>query len=100
MKLVVDDEREKPEDGTMTKVETFGMATTLMKVMKYEFVSLDFDLGVNQRTGLDILVWMHDNEKYPEHINIHSDHPEGKPKMVKYVKENFPNNITVTTNSL
>lgn len=93
MKLFVDDKIKKPEDEMMTKVETFGMATILMSVQKYEFVSLDYD-------RLDILMWMHDNEKYPEHINVHSDHETGKPEMLKFIKENFPANIIVTTNSL
>ncbi|MBQ4155249.1 MAG: hypothetical protein IJD90_00400 [Clostridia bacterium] len=100
MKLFVDDKREKPDDKMMTKVETFGMATILMSVQKYEFVSLDYDLGANQPTGLDILKWMHENARYPEHINIHSDHPEGKPEMMKFIKENFPGNIIVTTNTI
>lgn len=45
-------------------------------------------------------MWMYDNEKYPEHINVHSDHETGKPEMLKFIKENFPANIIVTTNSL
>lgn len=100
MKLFVDDKRKKPDDEMMTKVKTFGMATTLMKAMKYEFVSLDYDLGQDQPTGLDILKWMHENERYPEHINIHSDHPTGVNEMMAYIKENFPADIEVTKNKV
>lgn len=98
MKLFIDDSRKMPDDEKMTKVETFGMAIILMKVQEYEFISIDYDLGKDQPTGLDILKWMHENQKYPEHINIHSDHPTGKPAMLKFIKENFPKEVSVTSN--
>ncbi|MBQ8965200.1 cyclic-phosphate processing receiver domain-containing protein [Ruminococcus sp.] len=63
----------------------------------FSFVSLDYDLG-DGHTGLDILIWIKNNGKKPAHINIHSDHPEGKKLMRKFAEENFPDSV-ITMNS-
>ena len=52
-------------------------------------------------TGLDILKYMSDNNKYPKsQLNIHSTHSIGSVAMYKYAKEHFPHNIRITQNTI
>ena len=96
MKLFVDDKRTPPNKG-FECAEDYESAVFLLKYIDFDFVTLDYDLG-DGNTGLDILKFMYDNKKYPSHINIHSDHPEGSVLMRKYVEENFPDTV-VTMNA-
>ena len=52
-------------------------------------MSLDYDLG-SDKTGCDVLVYMKDNSIEANHINIHSDHSVGVPKMREFIQANFP----------
>jgi len=55
---------------------------------KISFISLDYDLG-SGKTGYDILVYMAENDIEVKHINIHSDHSVGVPKMREYARAQF-----------
>ena len=54
------------------------------------FISLDYDLS-GRETGYDVLKYMVEHGNHVKHINIHSDHSIGVPKMEAYVREHFPN---------
>lgn len=97
MKLFVDDNRTPPSKG-FECAEDYEGAVFLLTYMNFDFVTLDYDLG--GKTGLDILEFMNENKKYPPHINIHSDHPEGSILMRKYAEEHFPDTVKVTMNTL
>ena len=89
MKIILDDRRTFP-DGPYNCVRTYEDCVRLLRVFrKAGFLSLDYDLG-SDKTGLDVLIYMHENGIVAEHINIHSDHSKGVPKMRKYVEANFP----------
>lgn len=97
MKLFVDDKRD-----FISGYECAGdykSAVLLLSVMKFDFVTLDYNLG-EEKTGLDILKYMHENKKYPGHINIHSDDSEGRQAMRMYAEKNFPSDVTITMNQL
>lgn len=64
-----------------------------------ETVSLDYSLGT-EKTGYDVLVFMSENEIYPNHINVHSDHEFGVPKMRAYLERKFPSTTNVTYNKI
>lgn len=99
MKLALDDIRKFP-DGFDFCVRTYDDCIFYLNtVQHFEFVSLDYALG-EYNTGFDVLVYMHDHNIYPEHINIHSTHSIGAPMMLNYIKENFPKDIKVTINRL
>lgn len=90
MKLVLDDRREMPEDKYRC-VRTYEDCVYYLKIFKkIEFISLDYDLGT-EKCGYDVLAFMHENGNEVEHINIHSDHIVGVPKMREYAEKNFPN---------
>lgn len=98
MKLFVDDYRTPPAQG-FECAEDYEGAVFLIKYMTFEFVTLDYDLGGGY-TGLDILKFMHENKRYPQRLNIHSDHSEGRWLMKSYAEENFPADVKITMNSV
>ena len=87
MKLFVDDLRPYPEGYECCR--TYDDAVLLLSILtNIETVNLDFDLGT-PKTGLDILIYMKENDIHPKEIIVHSSHPEGVKMMEKYIKEHF-----------
>ena len=90
MKLFVDDTREFPEHGyeCCRDAET---AMLLLSVLPFDYISLDYSLGMNCKNGLDLLMWIKEHRIVIPHINIHSNHVIGRERMYLYCKDNFPN---------
>lgn len=101
MKIILEDTRHIPDSlsdyAIARRYETMIMYLDLYK-NELETVSLDYDLG-SEKTGLDVLHYMHLHHIYPKNINIHSTHIHGEPQMVEYAKENFPD-AAITTNKI
>lgn len=99
MKIFLDDIREVSEELGYKVVRDYDSCIVWIRASRniLEFVSLDYSLG-SDKTGYDVLVYMVENNIYPKHINIHSDHPEGVPKMKKYVEEYFPKTTSLSFN--
>lgn len=99
MKIILDDRRPMPEDGPYNCVRTYEDCTFLIRNFHtISFISLDYDLG-GKETGYDVLMYMLEHGNNVKHINIHSDHSVGVPKMREYVEKNFPN-TSLTFNPL
>lgn len=98
MRLFVDDTREFPRAGyeCCRDAETAKM---LLSAMHFESVTLDYDLGPDSESGLDILQWMREKNISVRSINIHSNHIFGRERMREYAEENFPQS-NITTNML
>jgi len=95
MKLFVDDRRDFP-NGDYQCVRETKDAKTLLSIMNFDFVSLDYDLGKDAENGLEILIWMKQNHIEVKTINIHSDHSVSCIEMLNYCRENFPEtNVTL-----
>lgn len=89
MKIILDDQRPFP-DGPYNCVRTYEDCVEMIRLFrKISFISLDYDLG-GGKTGYDVLVYMTENSIEVDHINIHSDHSIGVPKMREYVWKYFP----------
>ncbi len=96
MKLFVDDSRDFPRGFECCR--DYETAITLLSLFEFEYISLDYSLGVDCKNGLDILVWMKQNNIFVNRINIHSNHIFGKEKMLSYCEENFKDSkITAKT---
>ncbi len=87
MKLFLDDLRKAPA-GYQT-VTNFRDCIFALSITEYEAVSLDYSLG-ERWTGLDVLKWMKEHEKFPAKLNIHSTHSYGRAAMADYIRTNFP----------
>lgn len=98
MKVILDDRRPMP-NGEYNCVQNYEDCIELLRLFKkVSYISLDYDLG-ESKTGYDVLVYMAENSIEARHINIHSDHSVGVPKMRAYVQQHFPG-VTLTFNSL
>ena len=99
MKIVLDDRRNIPGNSPYNLVRTYEDCVEMIRLFrKISFISLDYDLG-GGKTGYDVLVYMAENDIEVKHINIHSDHSVGVPKMWDYVWKVFPN-VSLTFNPL
>ena len=98
MKIILDDKRPMPSDH-YNCVRTYDECVELLRLFRgASYLSLDYDLG-GEKTGYDVLVYMAENKVRVAHINIHSDHSVGVPRMRKFAQEHFPE-ATLTFNSL
>lgn len=101
-KIILDDRR--PMDEVHYRcVRTYEDCVYSLKMYKalghpIEYISLDYDLGT-QKTGYDVLEFMLENGNEVEHINIHSDHSVGVPKMREFAQKHFPD-VALTFNSI
>lgn len=96
MRLFVDDKRDFPKHGYECCRDA-DTAILLLSVMRFDHISLDYDLG-NDKSGLDILMRMKEKNIFVPEINIHSDHITGREQMYNFCKENFPKStITMRT---
>lgn len=90
MKIILDDRRPFPEKGPYNCVRTYGECVELIRLFRHiSYLSLDYNLG-SVKTGLDVLVYMHENGYTVKHINIHSNHILGVPRMAEYARKYFP----------
>ena len=99
MKIILDDRRYVPSNTPHNVARTYEDCIDMLRIFRrISFISLDYDLGT-EKTGFDVLVYMAENNIEVKHINIHSDHSVGVPKMREYVWEHFPN-ASLTFNPL
>lgn len=98
MKLFLDDSRDFPKGGYECVRDT-QTAKLLLSIMEFEFVTFDYSLAEDDDTGLDVLVWMKENDVFVPHINIHSSHVVGRQMMREFCEKNFPDS-KITTNML
>lgn len=88
MNLYLDDERQTPPgfQRTYTAQETIEV----LKTNQVKHLSLDHDLGDNNGTGYDVLLWIEEqvifNNFNPPTICIHSANSGAWPKMIQAVQ--------------
>lgn len=92
IKIFLDDKRPFPEDKSINCVRTYGDCAELIRYRYITFISLDYDLG-EEKTGLDVLEYMVECGCEVKHINIHSNHSVGVPKMREYAVKYFPDAV-------
>lgn len=99
MKIVLDDRRNIPDNSPYNLVRTYEDCVELLRLFRrISFISLDYNLGA-EKSGLDVLIYMAENRIEVRHINIHSDHIFGAPKMREYARTHFPD-VELTSNPL
>jgi hypothetical protein len=83
MKVWLDDVREEP--GGWTRARTAREAIALLKIGEVEEISLDYNLGECEQSGVAVLNWMLEQVatgwQPPRRILVHSEHPYGAEEM-------------------
>lgn len=99
MKIILDDRRYVPESSPYNVCRTYAECVEMLRLFrKISYISLDYNLD-SVKTGLDVLIYMKEHDIQVSHINIHSNHLIGVPKMRDYAWENFPN-VSITFNPI
>ncbi|GKU79263.1 cyclic-phosphate processing receiver domain-containing protein [Paenibacillus sp. L3-i20] len=58
-----------------------------------DILSLDYDLGWGQPTGLEVVRHLIAGGNYPKRIYLHTSSASGKLQMYHYLSENIPNDV-------
>lgn len=91
MRIILDDHRPLPENSIYNCVRTYEECVFLLRNFRtIRYISLDYDLD-EEKTGLDIMKYMLENGNEIQHLNIHSTHQDGVPKMKEFAERHFPN---------
>jgi hypothetical protein len=99
MFLWLDDQRNPFHHGAIGAVwvKTYEEAIELLATGEVVVASLDHDLNMAQtmgldnreHTGYDVLVWMEQNDVWPEKVLVHSANPSGKMRMLQAVQQHY-----------
>jgi len=86
MRVWLDDERPAPNGWTTCRWP--DEVITLLKTGKVREISLDHDLGDDQRgTGYDVLKWLEEqvyrHGRKPPKISIHTANPAARSRMIR-----------------
>lgn len=98
MKLFLDDIRPAPQGEDIICVRNFRDCIFALETKEFEYISLDYSLG-ERFTGLNVLMWMYENQKFPQKLNIHSSFSYGVAEMKSYIKSHFPVGYEFTVKS-
>lgn len=90
MNLWVDDTKLPPRDG-WTWAKTIDEAITALKTGQVVDCDLDYDFRNDTRTGLSLLEWMDQEDRWPTmQPHVHSGNAIGALKMKAYILEHSP----------
>ncbi|MFY2788483.1 cyclic-phosphate processing receiver domain-containing protein [Rhodococcus sp. MALMAid1271] len=92
MKLFIDDERPAPEgwELALTSAEAIAMIDEQgYKLAALEAVSFDHDLGGDDTTR-PVVLWMCENDYWPESVYVHTGNPIGEEWLVGMVRRYAP----------
>lgn len=96
MKLWLDDIREPWKHGCLgwAWAKTADQAIAILKSGKVTEASLDHDLSematigqptVGEKTGYTVVLWMEENDAWPETVDVHSMNPVGAQRMLDVI---------------
>jgi len=103
----LDDIRPAPEGWTWVK--DYDSAISLLKMGRVQTASLDHDLSdiqmrwdtgtgyseapvqrLEERTGYHVVLWMAQNQTWPDTLRVHSGNPVGKRAMLQLIERHHP----------
>lgn len=94
--LWVDDDRRPPRGEDWTWVKTSKDAIAHLEAHRVTHLSLDYSLGYMCGNTGPVIKWMQENY-FPDRIDIHSGHPQGRDWLIKQVKEHAPGHLGSTS---
>jgi hypothetical protein len=92
--VFLDDQRPCPANFRLAR--SVNECVRLLKRNKVKILSLDYDLGIGQPNGMDLVRYMVKHRLYARNIIIHSANPFGRFKMYSLLNENKPKHVSIT----
>jgi hypothetical protein len=99
MFLWLDDQRNPATHGAIGAVwvKTYEETIAQLETGEVTVLSLDHDLTLDQtlgltdhqHTGYDVIVWMEENNVWPERVFVHSQNASGRLKMLQAVQRHY-----------
>ncbi|MBJ6363659.1 cyclic-phosphate processing receiver domain-containing protein [Paenibacillus sp. GCM10012307] len=86
--VFLDDYRRCPEGFVLALNAT--ECNMLIDGEEIGILSLDFDLGLSELTGMEVARHIVETGRYPKEIYLHTSSPAGKMQMYKHLSEHAP----------
>ncbi|WP_331281326.1 cyclic-phosphate processing receiver domain-containing protein [Paenibacillus sp. UNC451MF] len=91
MNVFLDDQRACPEGFVLARSsEECGL---LLQECEIDVLSLDYDLGWDQPTGMDVVRLMISTHRYPREIYLHSSSFVGRKNMYELLYQSKPESV-------
>ena len=93
IRLWLDDTRNPVKFGCVgwKWVKTYDEAVRVLRTYNVTDISLDHDLGRNEKTGYDVILWIEHavvyNNFVPPRMTVHSMNPVGSKNMLKGIEQ-------------
>jgi len=65
----------------------------LLEEEEVDILSLDYDLGWGNPTGLDVVRYIAESGRYPRRIYMHSSSPSGRERMYQVLRSALPPDV-------
>lgn len=91
--LYLDDLRPCPPHFVLAL--TAEQCKTILAEEEVNILSLDFDLGMDEPTGYEVVRYVVDSGRYPREIFLHTSSPAGRMEMFEKLKRHAPSHVII-----
>jgi len=98
MNVYLDDYRTCPSGFVLAK--NAEECILLLKHEDVETLSLDFDLGWGQPTGLEVAKYIAESGRYPQTIYLHTSSPSGRMQMYQLLSTHAPQHVRIINSAM
>ncbi|MBW7477602.1 cell division protein FtsJ [Paenibacillus oenotherae] len=96
--IYLDDYRPCPQGFVPAK--TSEECILLLEAEQVDIISLDFDLGWGQPTGMEVVNYIVSSGRYPRTIYIHTSSPSGRLQMHHWLIQHAPPEVVIHNRSM
>lgn len=93
MKLFVDDERPAPGGWVLARTASEARKIVVPRWIvgrRLDAVSLDYDLGYDDETTMQILHWMRERSAWPRELYVHTANEDAEEVMLAFIRAFAP----------
>lgn len=91
--VYLDDYRPSPSGFTMALDAASCIA--IINEQEIDVLSLDYDLGWGQPTGLEVVAHLVESGRYPREIYLHTSSPSGRERMHHLLAQHAPAHVRI-----
>ncbi|MFS0722330.1 cyclic-phosphate processing receiver domain-containing protein [Paenibacillus sp. 1P07SE] len=96
--VYLDDYRQTPE-GFVAAPDA-ASCIALIDGHDIDVLSLDYDLGWGQPTGLEVVAHLVESGRYPQEIYLHTSSPSGRDRMHHLLAQHAPSHVRIHNRSM